>query len=319
MKRFFNNAQNHHFDTAGSRELGFGTKATEQGQRLINGDGSFNLKREGLPFFRSYELYHKLISMSWTKFLLLVVSGYVLVNILFAFIYLGIGIEHLTGIEKSSLLHNFGEAFFFSSQSITTVGYGRIAPLGASASAVAAVESMIGLLGFALVTGLLYGRFSRPQAKILYSNNAIVAPYKNSTGFMFRIANKRDNLLIEAEAQLLVALKIEKDGKFSRVFKPLSLELNKINFFNLSWTVVHPINEESPLYGITSEDLKESDAEFIILIKAFDDTFSQTVYSRSSYKYDEVIFDVKYVPMISYEKGINKLHLNKISEVEKVV
>jgi inward rectifier potassium channel len=177
---------------------------------------------------------------------------------------------------------------------------------------------MTGLLAFALATGLLYGRFSRPYAKLLFSRHAVIAPYRGGSGLMFRIANQRTNQLIEVEATLtVVLLQTLPDGSRSRQFYPLELERDKLNFFHLSWTIVHPIEPSSPLYGMTKEELDDSDAEFLILIKAFDDTFSQTVHTRSSYKHHEVRFAHKFVTMLQTgEDGVTEILLNRIHHSE---
>lgn len=296
------------------RDLGFGTKAVENNRRLLNVDGSFNVKRKGLSFFRSWDIYHTLITMSWTRFVLMVFVSYLVVNFIFAMLYMAVGLEHLAGVLGESVFARFLDSFFFSAQTLTTVGYGRISPVGASASTVAALESMIGLLGFALATGLLYGRFSRPQAKILYSEIGIIAPYRGGRGFMFRIANLRSTQIIELEAG--ITLSMLKPDRKSRTFDNIKLERHRVNFLSLNWTIVHPIDEDSPLYGMSEEEFNRSDAEFIVLIKGFDDTFSQTVYSRSSYKFHEIKWSVKFSSMVDGEEGMSVLHLDKISDVE---
>jgi inward rectifier potassium channel len=296
-------------------DLGFGTKGTD---RSMNKDGSFNVKRLGEPKFRSYEIYHELITMSWPKFILLILLNYTVANLLFAAIYFFIGTEHLSGMDGStSGAHRFMEAFFFSSQTLTTLGYGRVAPVGAKASSVAAIESMLGLLGFALATGLLYGRFSRPQAKIIFSEHAIIAPYKGGAGLMFRTANMRRNQLIEVEIDVTMAY-FEK-GANIRSFTALPLERRKINLFPLSWTIVHPIDENSPFFGVSEEELNDMKAELIILMKAFDDTFSQTVYSRSSYKSTEIKYGRKFLPMFFVqENGHTQIDFRLIDAMEAV-
>ena len=296
-------------------DLGLGIKDTGKGNRAINKDGSFNVVKKGSSFFKTNEVYHNLISMSWTKFFLLITSGYVVINLIFAGLYLEVGFENLLGAMGNSSKEKFLDAFFFSSQTLTTLGYGRISPVGTAASAIAAIESMIGLLGFAMATGLLYGRFSRPEAKILYSHNAVIAPYKEQTAIMFRIANERKNQLIEIEASVTLSYKSEVPN--TRRFFNLKLEISKINFFPLSWTIVHPINEESPLYGLTEQEVLDLDAELIILLKGFDDAFSQTVYSRNSYKCHEFIWGAKFKSMFELGKE-SILHLDKINEFEPV-
>lgn len=296
-------------------DLGLGTKLSNG--RGVNKDGSFNVVREGIPKFRPYEMYHTIISMTWGKFLFWVMLTYTLVNIIFACIYYLIGMESLAGISPTATeTEKFYEAFFFSSQTLTTLGYGRLAPVGALASTVAAIESMLGLLGCALATGLLYGRFSRPRAKIKYSEHAVVAPYRDGAGLMFRVVNQRSNQLIEVECD--VTLSMLPKGSSVRTFVPLTLERRKINLFPLSWTLVHPLDEESPVFGMNREELIANDVEIIILIKAFDDTFSQTIYSRSSYKAEEIVWGSKFLPMISrMENGSTRLDIGLIDAMEK--
>jgi inward rectifier potassium channel len=298
--------------TPEKHDLGFGTASSAR--RSLNKDGTFNVIRRG---DNSFDLYHRLITMSWGNFCALVVIYYFVANFLFGIIYLAIGIEHLTGIEGFTPMEKFWEAFFFSSQTLTTLGYGRVAPVGPATSLIATIESMMGLLGFALITGLLYGRFSKPKSKIAYSTHAVIAPYRDMNGFMFRIANKKRSQLIETEVEMYIGF-VDKTTNM-RVVESMQLERSKINFFSLSWTVVHPIDENSYLWKMSMEDIKEANMEFTILIKAFDDTFSQIVYSRSSYTPDEILWQHKFVSMIETDaNGGRILHLNKISETEKL-
>jgi inward rectifier potassium channel len=302
------------------RDLGFGTKLTDPSTRLLNRDGSFNVKRRGLPFWRGFDPYSYLIRAPWPRFIGVILLIYTLENIVFASIYMAVGIKHLNGVVATTFWEQFAEAFFFSSQTITTLGYGRISPVGFWASSVAALESMLGIMGFALITGLLYGRFSRPTAKLIYSNKSLISPYQGGIAWMFRIANIRENQLIEVEVQVMLS-RIEQmeNGKKVRRFYSLNLERNRVNFLALSWTIVHPIDENSPLKGTTPEDFRESDSEFIILIKGFDDTFSQTVHTRSSYRYEEVVWGAKFTPIFEEDSRGKDVHLNlnRISNCER--
>jgi inward rectifier potassium channel len=158
------------------RDLGFGTRLTNPTTRLLNRDGSFNVQRRGLPFWQQFELYDYLIRMSWLRFFGVILLAYTVENLVFATIYVTIGTENLNGVVGKTPWEHFAEAFFFSSQTITTLGYGRISPIGFWASAVAALESMLGIMGFALITGLLYGRFSRPSARLIYSEKVPHCP-----------------------------------------------------------------------------------------------------------------------------------------------
>ncbi|HMT29734.1 MAG TPA: ion channel [Bacteroidia bacterium] len=306
----------HRKQTNPNEDLGFGTKVTTD--RIMNKDGSFFVERVGDPKFRFYEIYHDLITMRWPKFLSLIVSAYFCSNLIFASIYFSIGVEHLTGIDSQmSPLRKFLEAFFFSSQTLTTVGFGRIAPLGTFTSIVAAAESMLGVLAFAIATGLLYGRFSRPQAKVLYSKNAVIAPFKDKNGLMFRLTNLRHNQLIEVEMNVTIAY--FQKGSTNRSFERLNLERDKVALFPTSWTIVHPIDEESPLFGADQNDLEEMKIEIIILLKAFDDTFSQTIYSRTSYHSKEILWGKKFLPMFNVKPtGQTVIDLRKIDLMEEV-
>ena len=297
-------------------DLGLGTKGTSS-IRSLNKDGSFNIKKTNVPFSERVNFYHSLVSMSWIKFFSIILTGFIIVNILFASIYVMIGVEHLTGIDGTSSFQKFTEAFFFSTQTLTTLGYGRGAPIGIGMSTVAAIESTLGLLSFALATGLLYGRFSKPVAKIKYSLHAVMAPYREMNGFMFRIVNPRDNQLIEIEVAVTVSMK-KKDSDM-RDFHFLDLERSKVNFFPMTWTIVHPINSSSPLHGLTEKELLEKDAEFIVLLKAFDEGFSQTVYSRSSYKASEIKWGEKFSYIIQQKDGNYTMDVSRLDETEKAI
>lgn len=317
MKSFFHTKAKVGSNGDEFRDLGLGTKVSNQPERMINRDGSFNVERRGLPFFQSLSVYHTLIRISWLQFNILLVLSFLVVNLLFAIVYVVIGPDHLAGSNGTDLLTHFSDAFFFSSQTFTTVGYGRITPEGLLANCIATFESMAGWLYFAMAAGLFYGRFSRPYARIIFSKNAIIAPYRGGTAFEFRIANERDNQLIEVEAQVLLSKLEHSDGQMKRRFYSLTLERTQVTFFPLTWTVVHPIDESSPLFGVTQEQLRESDAEFLILLKAFDDTFSQTVHARSSYKHDEVIIGAKFATIYGTNaQGRTTVDLHKLHELE---
>ncbi len=274
-------------------DLGLGTKGTAGNIRSLNKNGTFNVSKKNVPLLDRFNFFHSLITMPWLKFFLIIITGYFLANLLFAFVYMQIGIEHLTGIEGETYSDKFIEAFFFSSQTITTLGYGRVAPTGTLTNTIASVESMLGLLAFALATGLLYGRFSKPSAKIKYSNHAVIAPYQNINAFMFRVVNPLENQLLEVE--VTVNLSMKRPNSELRDFFALELERPKVVFLPSVWTIVHPINASSPLYQLTEAEVHEKDAEFIIMMKAFDESFSQTVYSRSSYKVGELKWGEKFV------------------------
>jgi inward rectifier potassium channel len=300
------------------QDLGFGSKLTDKSTRLITQTGQFNVKRKGQSFTAWLNVYHRLITMSWFKLVGIIFLFYTILNLFFASIYLFIGIEHLTGIDMSNTHSKFWDAFFFSSQSLTTVGYGRIAPTGFGASWVAAVESLLGLMIFAIITGLLYGRFSRPNPKIKFSNISVIAPYLDMNAWMFRMVNERSNQLINVKVSVIMSRIEERNGHPSRRYYGLDLERDKVNFFPMNWTIVHPITNESPLKGETIDSMKASDTEFLISVEGIDDTFSDTVYARQSYYNTEVVYGAKFKSMMEPHPvdEVYVIDLDKIDEIE---
>jgi len=264
-------------------------------RRAINKDGSFNVRRIG-GSWRHIHPYLHLINMSWSAFLGTVFLGYVVVNTIFATLYYTLGPNQIRGADSVDGLGRFLNAFFFSAQTLTTVGYGSFAPGGIAANTLAALEAMIGLMGFALATGLLFGRVSKPSAKIGFSDNMLMAPYQDRTSLQFRVVNLRSNVLIELEASVLLMTVEGPAGQLARKYEPLTLERQRVFFFPLTWTVVHPVDDSSPLFGKTPSELEALQAEVLILIKGFDDTFSQTVNARYSYRYDEIVWGARFSP-----------------------
>jgi inward rectifier potassium channel len=297
------------------RETGFGNRVIEANQRLMNKSGSSNVKRTGLSFIAVTNIYHSLITMKWWKFNFLILTVYLFVNLFFALIYYFVDVGHVGGMIYSSPFEKFMEVFFFSAQSLTTVGYGRLNPTGFFDSAIAVIESFTGLLGFALATGLLYGRFSRPVANVLFSDNAVIAPYHGFTALMIRIANKNKSELLEPEANIVLAYIDKNDGNKVRQFANLKLELTKVTVLTMSWTLVHPIDEESPLYGWTDEDYRLNEVEFLVLIKAYEETFGQTVHTRSSYRHNEIVFGARFNSIVKpSDNGSVEVELNRIND-----
>jgi inward rectifier potassium channel len=301
-------------------DLGFGSRISQESRRrLLNRDGSFNVERKRLPFLRSLSPYHTLLTISWPRFYILVVSGYLLFNIVFAAAYYSCGPGSLAGAWERTGEVQFLDDFFFSVQTSTTIGYGRIAPVSTMANVLASTEALAGLLGFALATSLMFARFSKPDARVLYSKHAIVAPYRGITGLMFRIANERNNQLIQVGVQLLLS-RFEKEGSVTvRRFHRLSLERDEVTFFPLTWTVVHPIDRQSPLYGQTEEEFRSAESEILVLISATDETFSQTVNSRSSYRADEVVWGAKFSDVFGQKPdGTIVVDLHRIHAFDRV-
>ena len=224
----------------------------------------------------------------------LVLVAYFILNLLFAGLYCLVGIRHLTGADVSTPFRGFLSAFFFSTQTLTTVGYGAIAPSDILTNSIASFEALLGLMGFALATGLLVGRVSRPSARIAFSEKLLVAPYEDGTSLQFRIANQRSNSLMELDAKVLLMTVDDTAEGLKRDFVPLRLERSSVYFFPLTWTIVHPIDEKSPLWGKTAADWERLQAELLILIKGYDETFSQSVHVRYSYTHDELLWGAKF-------------------------
>lgn len=317
IKNYLNQLNPNHSGEESFKDLGFGSKSFEKIERLINKNGKFNVTKKGRPWFRPYDAYHALISMSWIKFLFLVCACYFIINLIFASIYLFIGIESITMAGSEVFWENLYEAFFFSSQTITTVGYGRLNPQGFWGGVVSSVESLLGLMSFALITGLIYGRFSRPQARILYSEQAVIAPYYDINAFMFRIANKRSSELVEVQVKLVYTYYDASLKK--RMYENLKLERSRVEFLPLTWTIVHPLDDSSPLFHLSKADFYQQKGEFLILIKAFDDSFSQEVSARSSYKSSEVQWGRKFKLVYhGQQDGKVALWMNRLHDSEDV-
>ncbi len=301
-------------------ESGFGTNSNYSGGRFYNKDGTPNIVVNGVPFFKKFSLYNFMLHLSAFRFLMLLVLFYLVMNLIFAFIYLWVGIHHLGGIEQHDSIGKFFEGFFFSVQTLSTVGYGHVFPKSLLANGIAAAESLLGLLALALVTGLMYGRFSQPKAYIKYSKNALLSPFKNGTAIMFRMAPFKHNHLIDAEVKLTLVLRVDVDGVLTNRFYNLDLEIAKVNSLTMNWTVVHPINATSPFFEVSETDLLNLQAELIVFTKAFDEAYSNYVVSRTSYTADEFVFGAKFSMMYNSTKHntTTVLHMEKLNLYEKV-
>lgn len=306
-------------DKVKNQDPGTGTAYKFYSKRVINKDGSFNVLKSGLrPSYRN--TYQALINMSWPVFFTYILLFLIAVNSLFAFLYVITGVEGISGVKSVSFADDFLNAFFFSFQSFTTVGFGAMAPTGLGVHIITLIETVSGWLCFALVTGILYGRFSKPSARLKYSHNVLIAPFKGEiNSLQFRIANMRKSTLMNMEATVLLVVVDKDKNNSTRQFIPLKLERSTILFFPLNWTIVHPIDSTSPLYNKSKEDLMHMNAELLILIKGFDDTFSQTVHSRYSYKVDEFIWGAKFLTAYdTAESGDFKLYFEKMDAFENI-
>jgi inward rectifier potassium channel len=302
-------------------ETGLGTNVNYNGGRFFNKDGSANIDMRGMSFFSRFNIYHSLLSIPTWKFLAIIFVAFFGINLLFAALYLIIGIDHLGGMVANSNSEKFGEAFFFSTQTFTTVGYGRINPIGFAASFTAAIEALIGLMSFALITGLLYGRFARPRAYIRYSENALFTPFRGGMAFMFRIVPYTKNFLVNVEARVTMSMQIlDDDGIMKNKFFTLALDIAKANTLVSNWTIVHVINEESPFNNLLKEDIDNAKVEILVLVQGFDESFANTVISRGSYTASEFVYGAKFLPMYHPNNDNTKtiLELDKLDAYEEM-
>ena len=199
------------------------------------------------------------------------------------------------------------------------MGYGLIAPVGKLANVISIIESTTGLMVFAIITGLLYGRFSKPSMRLLFSKNALISPYKNGWALMFRVINLRQSILLEMNANVALTMHKKENNQNVRKYYRLKLEIDRIEFFPASWTLVHPINEDSPFHDMDLQNLNSQDVEIIIQLKGFDDTFSQHVHSRSSYLQNEIIVGGKFNPAFEInEMGEIIVPIHKFHDFEQV-
>ena len=305
------------FERSSDRDLGFGSFVTEQaGPRFLNRDGTFNVQRDGFGIFASLNPYHTLLSMTWPRFLGLMLMLYFVSNIVFGSLYATFGDAGL--VDTTTAAGSIWlRGFFFSVQTFATIGYGTIHPVGVAPNLLVTVESYYSLIANALITGLVFARFARPTARVIFSSVAVIAPYQDITGFMFRVINGRNNQLIEVKAQVSYARFVNENGKRVRKFDTLTLERRSVTFFPLTWTVVHPIDEGSPLWDCSEADLRAADAEFLILLTATDETFATVVHQRSSYKPDEIKFGHKFVSIYNNKPGERiSIDVQRLSKVE---
>jgi inward rectifier potassium channel len=303
-----------------NNDTGFGS-SNNVGGRFINKDGSFNLRKTGVPFLERFSIYHTMLTIPRWKFSAVIVLFFLSANLFYTCLYLLIGVNEFQGMIAQTDWEKFKEVFFFSTQTYTTVGYGRVNPIGDGASFVAAIEAMNGLLSFAVFTGLIYGRFSKPRANLAFSEHALVSPYQDKTALMFRFVSQKENHnLTDVSVRVTIGLQELENEKHVYKFYTLDLERERADNLPMNFTVVHPIDEKSPLYGLGFEEMKTADVEIYVLIRAFDDVYSNNVLQRTSYTYEEIKFNVKFVPMYheSEDKNTTILDLDKLNEYREI-
>jgi inward rectifier potassium channel len=300
------------------KDPGFGYSSVQNAKKLINDDGTSNVvhvnRTSGM-----HDLYSHLIEIPWWKFFIYVLMGYTVINIVFAVIYNLIGIEQITP-STGNTFRDLLNGFFFSAQTVTTVGYGGISPQGLTANIIASFQAMIGLLGFSFITGLLYGRFSKPRAAIKFSKHLIVRDFKEHRALMFRLMNSRKNMMIEPQITVTLAIS-ELDDKteaYQRKFYRLKLERDQIMYLPTMWTVVHELDDVSPLSKYSNEELRELDAEMYILLQYHDEAFSQKLFKIYSYKFSQLEVDMTFVPSFMFDdEGNTLLDHDKLDQLKE--
>jgi len=299
-----------------NNDTGFATGSNETGGRFVNKDGSYNLVKEGMPFFKRFSIFNDMLNLPLWKFISVIFIFFIVINFVFAVIYYLIGPEQLDGLSSGSNWKIFREIFYFSTQTFTTVGYGHVNPAGDGANCVAAIEALTGFLSLAIATGLIYGRFSKPKSYLVFSDHALISPYKNGTGLMFRFATFKDkHTLTDVDIKVNVGLLVLENDKADYKYFSLNLERSRVETLPMSWTVVHPIDESSPFYGFTEDDMKTADVELYIMLRGFDDVFSNYVQQRTSYTFNEILFNRKFEAMYreSDDKKTTILELHKLN------
>ncbi|MCF2873592.1 MULTISPECIES: ion channel [unclassified Tenacibaculum] len=301
------------------KDPGFGYNSRKNIKGIVNKDGSSNVIHINKKFNLD-DMYTFFIELSWWKFFLLIIVGYTFLNIVFGFVYMAIGIEEITP-SRGNFIDDFLNGFFFSAQTLTTVGYGGIAPQGVTANLIAAFEAMIGLLSFSFITGLLYGRFSRAKAAIHFSENLILRDFKGHRAIMFRLMNSRKTVMIEPEITVTLSINEKNlEGEYKREFYRLKLERDKIMYLPTVWTIVHEIDEKSPLFKYSDEEILNLEAKLYALIQYHEESFGQKVYQITSYDFQQLKSAVKYKRSFHFnEEGYTVLDHEKINEVEEMV
>lgn len=263
--------------------------------RFVGERGEFNVVCKGISRAFWNDLYHWLIKLRWRYFWLLLVAIYGGVNVLFSFLFM-LGGDCIHGADPGS----FSDHFFFSIQTLATIGYGALYPKTLYANLLVSVEAFLGLVITALSTGLVFAKFSRPTARVLFSERAVITEFNDERTLMFRMANLRGNQIVDATVDVsFVRFETTWEGERFRRFYTLPLKRSRTSMFALSWTVMHVIDEESPLYGLSPEDWEEGQAEMIISMNGVDGTFGQMIHARYSYTIDEVAIDARFVDILT--------------------
>jgi len=266
-------------------------------RRMLGSKNKLEVTIRGLRRRRWTDLYHQLLTVSWSRFLLIWIAIYLAANLIFATLF-WLDRGGLSGARPGS----FEDAFFFSVQTLGTIGYGVIAPKSHFANALVAVESFFSFGISALSTGLIFARVSRPTARVMFSRHAVVTLVNGVQTLMFRAANERRNQVLEAEVTVTLARNATTlEGVTYKAFQALELKRARSPFFALSWSVMHVIDETSPLFGQTLETLIADKAEIVVILAGVDETLAQRIHARHSYLPHEIVWDRRLADIITIE------------------
>ena len=305
-------------DSKETSDLGFGRVVAQTVRgRFLNRNGKPNSKKYGLGAQRAARFYLASLEATWPAFVGWMLGALLLMNGCFALAYIAIGDGALRGTDALGLADPFLRAFTFSVGRFTTTGTGAMVAYGSTANWLANLESFVGPTALVVGFGLLIARLTRPRMRLAFSDSAIIAPYEGGRGLMFRIVNLQPGELSDVQARVNLAWFEEINGVRERNFHELALERSSVEFFTLHWTIVHPITRESPLAGITPEALAASQAEFLIVVSALEETFSTRVSARSSYVWDEIRWDVKFASIFANgPEGVIAIDVERLSRTE---
>ena len=291
----------------------FTSKFVNPGKRLIHKDGSFNITRVGR---KSFDPYHFVFEISWGRFLLGILFFFFSANLLFAIGFFMIGVDQIEGIAPGMPSHRkLLDCFFMSIQTFTTVGYGRLNPIGMGASILSAFVSFFGFFSFSIFTGISLARFAKPQSKILFSKIALLNTGKKPPCLQFRIVNAHHAKLFSVEATVVMtSLSEDRNGDLRREFRSLSLEYQKIIMLPIDWTITHFIDKNSPLQGLSHQQVIDLEAEFLVSIKAYDDAYNQVIHASHSYLFNEIIWGAEFMIMYKDHNHTTIVDLNSLSD-----
>ena len=278
----------------------------------VNPTGRLAFVRKGLPPDFWADLYHVFIKITWPRLMAFFVLTYVGANLLFAGLYL-LQDEALSGVRPGS----FPDAFFFSVQTMATIGYGKITPITTYANMLATAEAFIGLMGFAMATGMMFAKFSRPSARVMFAEKALMTRYEGHPAFQFRMGNARGNQIVEAGLTAVVLKnEVTAEGIAMRRMYDIHFVRNNTPVFALTWMVTHIIDEKSPFQGETHETLAAKDAEVFVVISGIDETISQNVHARHSYfMKDQVEWNRRYADVFGkLPDGTREIDFTKFHE-----